>query len=112
MEFQSSQLKEMFTVSENSNGNSNGDAPKKPSTTADIQAWLVSYVAELLEMEPNEVDVMIPFDRYGLESSAAVGMTGDLEDWLGYELDPTLIYDYPTIEALAGHLSEENKVKA
>lgn len=85
---------------------------KNLPTTAEIQAWLVSYLAELLEIEPDEVDVNIPFNRYGLDSSAAVGMTGDLEEWLGYDLDPTLIYDYPTIEALAGHLSEENKVKA
>lgn len=76
-----------------------------------IQAWLVSYLAELLDIEPSEVDVAIPFDRYGLDSSAAVGMTGDLEEWLGAELDPTLMYDYPTIEALVEHLSEENKIK-
>lgn len=77
----------------------------------EIQAWLVSYLAELLKIQPSEVDVTIPFDRYGLDSSAAVGMTGDLEEWLGSELDPTLIYDYPTIEALAAYLSEEGKVK-
>ena len=71
----------------------------------EIQTWLVSYLSELLEIEPSEVDVAIPFDRYGLDSSAAVGMTGDLEEWLGSELDPTLMYDYPTIEALAEHLS-------
>ena len=47
----------------------------------------------------------IPFDRYGLDSSAAVGMTGDLEDWLGKEVEPILLYDYPTIETLARHLS-------
>ena len=75
-----------------------------------IQAWLVSYLAELLDIEPSEVDVAIPFDRYGLDSSAAVGMTGDLEEWLKYELDPTIMYDYPTIEILAQHLAEEIKV--
>ena len=112
MEIQSPQIEKMSTVSQSSNGNGKVNAPKKPATEAEIQAWLVSYLAELLEIEPDEVDVTIPFDRYGLDSSAAVGMTGDLEEWLGYELDPTLIYDYPTIEALAGHLSEENKVKA
>ena len=107
MDFQSSQLNDMSTVSENSNGNDNGDAPKKAPTAADIQGWLVSYMAELLEIEPDEIDVTIPFDRYGLDSSAAVGLTGDLEDWLKTELDPTLMYDYPTIEALAKHVAIE-----
>ena len=82
-----------------------GDATKTPPTAAEIKDWIVSYLAELLEIEPDEVDVTIPFDRYGLDSSAAVGLTGDLEDWLGRELDPTLLYDYPTVEALVQHLS-------
>jgi acyl carrier protein len=68
-------------------------------------------MAQLLEIDPDEVNVTIPFDQYGLDSSAAVGMTGDLEDWLERKIDPTLLYDYPTIEALAQHLVEEFKVK-
>lgn len=85
--------------------------PKESATEAKIQAWLVSYLAELLEIDSDEIDVTIPFDRYGLDSSALVGLTGDLEDWLGRELDPTLLYDYPTIDALVQHLIEESKVK-
>ncbi|NJM71685.1 MAG: acyl carrier protein [Scytonema sp. RU_4_4] len=85
--------------------------PKESPTEAKIQAWLVSYLAELLEIDSDEIDVTIPFDRYGLDSSALVGLTGDLEAWLGRELDPTLLYDYPTIDALVQHLIEESKVK-
>jgi acyl carrier protein len=88
------------------------DAKKQPSTAAEIQAWVVSYLAELLEVSSDEVNVSIPFDRYGLDSSVAVGLTGDLEDWLGTKLDPTLLYDYPTIESLSRHLADELKVKA
>lgn len=73
----------------------------------DIQTWISTYVADLLSIHPDQIDVTIPFDRYGLDSSAAVGMTGDLEDWIGMELDPTLLYDYPTITALAQHLITE-----
>lgn len=97
----------MSTVSGNNSSNGNGDASKKPPTATEIQAWLVSYLAEVLEIESDQIDVTIPFERYGLDSSAAVGLTGDLEDWLLTELDPTLMYDYPTIEALAQHLAIE-----
>jgi acyl carrier protein len=76
-------------------------------TLADIQNWLVSYIADVLEIEPEKVDVTKPFDRYGLDSAAAVGLTGDMEEWLGFDLDPTLPYDYPTIQALANHIAEE-----
>lgn len=78
----------------------------------EIQAWIVSYLAQLLEIDPDEINVSIPFDQYGLDSSAAVGMTGDLEDWIGGKIDPTLLYDYPTIETLVQHLDEELKAKS
>jgi acyl carrier protein len=58
------------------------DPRKQPPTATEIQAWIVSYLAQLLEINPDEVDTAIPFDQYGLDSSAAVGMTGDLEDWM------------------------------
>jgi len=79
--------------------------PVKEITAAEIQDWIVAYLADLLEIEPEDVDVTIPFDRYGLDSSAAVVLTGDLENWLGIEVEPTLLYDYPTVEALVEHLS-------
>ena len=80
-------------------------------TAEEIQAWIVSYLAQLLEIDPDEVDVTITFDQYGLDSSTAIGMTGELEDWMGTQLDPTLLYDYPTIKALAQELAKESKMK-
>ena len=76
-------------------------------SSAEIQSWIVVYIANLLETEPEEIDITIPFDRYGLDSSAAIAMTGDLEDWLKVEIDPTLLYDYPTVSALVEHLASE-----
>ncbi|MBG1258277.1 acyl carrier protein [Nostoc commune] len=86
-------------------------APKQIPTAAEIQTWIVAYLADLLEVDSDEIEVTIPFDRYGLDSSAAVGLTGDLEDWLGCELDPTLLYDYPTVETLVKHLVSELKTE-
>lgn len=97
----------MSKTSESNQAVLKGDVNKQLPTAADLQAWIVSYLAELLEIDPDEVNVTIPFDRYGLDSSAAVGMTGDLEDWLGCEIDPTVLYDYPTVDALVKHLSSE-----
>lgn len=105
MKPQNTQFSEKVPISDDSNvlkGSS-----KDSVTTVEIQAWLVSYIADLLEIEPAQVDVTIPFDRFGLDSSAAVGITGDLEEWLDFEFEPTLLYDYPTIEALTKCLAEE-----
>ncbi len=76
-------------------------------SSEEIQTWIVSYLAELLELEADEIDVTLPFDSYGLDSAVAVGMTGELEDWMGRKLDPTLLYDYPTIRSFAQQLASE-----
>nr|AQA28560.1 acyl carrier protein [Nostoc sp. UIC 10110] len=94
-------------ITQNYNSNSKGTTLQERRTAAEIQNWLVSYLAELLRLEVNEIDVTIPFDRYGLDSATAIGLTGDLEEWLGIDLDPTLIYDYPSVELLVRHLVEQ-----
>lgn len=107
METQNNQMTKMHTDAESIKI----DAFDKLPSKTEIQAWIVSYIAELLAIDPDEVNITIPFDNYGLDSSAAVGMTGDLEDWIERKIDPTLLYDYPTIESLVQHLDEELKVK-
>ena len=78
----------------------------KQFTPLKIREWIVSYMSDLLEIETEEIDVENTFARYGLDSSAAIILTGDLGDWLGIQVEPTLVYDYPTIAALADHLAE------
>ncbi|MDF5715347.1 MAG: acyl carrier protein [Rhizonema sp. NSF051] len=84
---------------------------EKPKTTADIQAWIVSYLTKELEINPHDIDVTIPFDCYNLDSASAFGMSGALEEWLEHEFDPSLLYDYPTIEALTKYLAYSLSIK-
>jgi len=71
----------------------------------EIRDWLIAYIADLLGISKVDVDPTLEFERFGLDSAAATSMTGDLEDWLGYAADPTLPYDFPTINTLAGELA-------
>src|SRR6266571_2605522 len=82
-------------------------ANKKPPTAKAIQAWLVSRLSQVLQVEPQDIDIHEPFTNYGLTSVDAVGLSGDLEDWLKRQFSPTLAYEYPTIETLARHLAGE-----
>jgi acyl carrier protein len=81
-----------------------GAGANTPSAKA-IQEWLIIKIGELLGVEREEIVVSEPFASYGMSSMAAVGMAGDLEDWLGLRLSPTLAWDYPTVEALSRHLA-------
>jgi acyl transferase domain-containing protein/acyl-CoA synthetase (AMP-forming)/AMP-acid ligase II/acyl carrier protein len=81
---------------------------QETKTTAEIQSWLVAQVATLLKVRSQEVDVRKPFAHYGMDSLQAVSLSSDLEEWLGRDLSPTLVYDYPNIETLARHLAGED----
>ena len=85
---------------------------QEPPNAKEIQNWIVNYLGDRLEINPDEISVTTSFDRHGLDSAAAVGMIGDLEDWLSRELDATLVYDYPNIEVLAKHLAEDSAIAA
>ncbi|MEM7593647.1 MAG: aminotransferase class I/II-fold pyridoxal phosphate-dependent enzyme [Cyanobacteria bacterium P01_A01_bin.83] len=78
------------------------------SRTEVIQGWLIDKFAEVLEIEPNQIDVSQDFDEYGLESAEAINLSGDLEDYLGCRLPPTLLWDYQNIEALAIYLANSS----
>ena len=79
-------------------------------SAAQLRAWLITYVAQLLGVEEREVDPAHSFELYGLDSSAAVGLSGDLGDLLGSEFEISLAYDFPTINALVDHLVSSNVV--
>jgi acyl carrier protein len=75
-----------------------------------IVTWLKAYLSDLLELSPEEVNEHTTFDRFGLDSSALVGMVGDLGEWLGVELDPAAAYDEPSIARLASFLAADERV--
>jgi phthiocerol/phenolphthiocerol synthesis type-I polyketide synthase C len=84
---------------------------QKPTQTAEaIQNWLVSRFAERLGIKPHEIDIREPFARYGIDSVQAVSLSTELEDWLGYPLSPTLIYNYPNIAVLSKYLSVSSEI--
>ncbi len=83
---------------------------KTAPSAAEIQTWLVDYLAEALEIDAKEIDPEVPFQDYGLDSSAAVTLTGDLGEWLDRELDPTLLVDYITIKQLSEYLGSTEEM--
>ncbi len=70
-----------------------------------IENWLVEKLSNLLGVDPQEIDVREPFASYGMGSTEAVSLSGELADWLGQKIPADLAYEYPTIETLARHLS-------
>jgi len=78
----------------------------------DIARWLTQSISSITDVPPGEVSETAPFTSLGLDSAAAVSLTGELEDWLGIRLDPTLLYDFTTIKDLSAHLAGQLAEKA
>lgn len=72
----------------------------------EIQERLKAEIAKEMDISREEIDGKTPFDRYGLDSMAAVNITLAMEDWLDLELSPNLPFKYPSISALGDHLCQ------
>lgn len=70
----------------------------------ELQQWLVTEVAQRLEIDPAEIKLNRPLTEYGLSSVEAMVFAGDLQEKCGSSLPVTLIYDYPTINSLSQYL--------
>jgi myxalamid-type polyketide synthase MxaE and MxaD len=78
---------------------------------AEIEAWLVAYIAKLARVSPAEISVDDEFVSLGVSSAEAVILTGDIQAWLGIVLDPTLAWHHPTIRASAAEIARQLAVK-
>ena len=78
---------------------------ENPSEAA-IRDWCVAYLVRTLDLPDQTVDTEMTFARMGLDSANSVFLIVELEDWLGLELTPDLLFEHPTIRELARHLAE------
>ena len=72
-----------------------------------LQEWLAAHLAEQLRVPTSTIDVEEPMSAYGLDSLRAVTILMDVEDHVGFPIDPDALWDYPSVSALAKFLAEE-----
>ncbi|HEX2686066.1 MAG TPA: acyl carrier protein [Kofleriaceae bacterium] len=77
----------------------------KTMTAEEIRRWLVQAIAKKLKVKPEAIDVNTPFDEFGLDSAAAVALSGSLGELLNRDLPGTVLYEYPTVNELSSHLA-------
>ncbi|MEC3974370.1 SDR family NAD(P)-dependent oxidoreductase [Amycolatopsis sp. H20-H5] len=79
-----------------------------------VRAWLVDRVSMATGTPAAEIDPDRPFQEAGLSSRDVLSLTGDLGGFVGRPLPATLVWQYPTITALAAALStsDENRMAA
>lgn len=75
-------------------------------TAVRLTDWLTARVATYLNADASTIDTDTSLGDYGLDSVFALNLCSDLEFELGLIVEPTIAWDYPTIDAIAGHLAE------
>ncbi|MCM2373548.1 AMP-binding protein [Aporhodopirellula aestuarii] len=77
------------------------------TATSQIQTWLMAWLVARCGAAADQITSETPFAEHGLDSMAAVELSGELDDWLGVELNPVVASNYPTPAELAKYLAEE-----
>lgn len=69
-----------------------------------FRAWLLNWVSHNTETKHHLVDCDTPLIDYGIDSVSALEFSLDLESATNHTINPTLLWEYPTINELANHL--------
>ncbi|GII63048.1 hypothetical protein Skr01_31330 [Sphaerisporangium krabiense] len=78
-------------------------------TETEVREWLVGKLAHRLGVPAEQVDADQYFDEFDLDSTEALVLSGELENWLGFELETTALWYHPTINELAGYIVEKQR---
>jgi phthiocerol/phenolphthiocerol synthesis type-I polyketide synthase A len=73
----------------------------------ELEAGLRAILARELQLPEAELALDRPFAEFGLNSVMAMSVRRDTELFVGIELSATMLFNYPTIVALAEHLAKK-----
>jgi acyl carrier protein len=69
--------------------------------------WLTMKVAGYVNLPPDTIGIDTPLADCGIDSAAGLTLCADLLDEKGFDVETTIVWDYPTIEAMAAYLVAE-----
>jgi len=76
-------------------------APQTQLSTASVDELRAEISAAVQDIVGNSVSASEPLMAAGLDSLSSVELTNALQRKLGMQLPPTLVFDYPTVNAIA-----------
>jgi acyl carrier protein len=75
---------------------------KKPNISQDIIfRWLKTKLMDHLSIEKHLIQADLSLFDAGISSVWIIKLVGELEEWLGIELDPDALFEYPTLGELS-----------
>ncbi len=84
-------------------------APIEPAAPAapagGLRDAVVTLFARRVRLPSQALDLDRPFFEYGIDSVDAVELAHEIEETLGVALDPTVLWNYPTLNQLLRHVA-------
>ena len=71
-----------------------------------VQAWLVELLSNELKIKPKNLLIDTPLQDYGVDSVMLVQLLRTINEVVADQLDPSILYEYSTIESFAARLVE------
>jgi acyl carrier protein len=75
-------------------------------TETEISDWCIGCLRRMIDAPLAAIEPDATFVQMGLDSATSVYFVVELEEWLGRELDPEVVGEYPTVAQLARHLAD------
>jgi acyl carrier protein len=79
--------------------------PSTQQSEQELRDWLVTFVADIIDVAPDEVDPSAPWESLGVDSAMTLVLVADLSVVLGREVRPIEVLANPTINAVVEHLT-------
>jgi aryl carrier-like protein len=73
----------------------------------ELVEWLTVKVAGYVNVWPDAIGIDTPLADCGIDSVSAMALCADLQCEKGFAVETTIVWDYPTIDAIAGYLVAE-----
>ncbi len=73
----------------------------------EIQDWLAAQIAVQIGIDPDEIDIRVPFHRYGLDSLQAMNIASLGQQQFGIQFSPLVMWNCPNVASLSDYLAEE-----
>lgn len=76
-----------------------------------ISNWLRKKISEYSKISYDLIDTDVHVSQtYGLSSLDMLSLIGELEDWVGTVISPSILFEYSTIEDLSEFLSKRDGI--
>lgn len=83
------------------------DLEAGPLRLRKLQEYIRGQLAGVLRLDPAAIDLETPIGSLGIDSLTAIELRNRCERGLGLQLSATMVWNYPTVAAMALYLAEK-----